>query len=436
MSTHDRFTALTHRCTAVLAVVALAWGMVLSGAHPARAQQNGLGIAAVINDDVISVFDLESRISLIIMSSGIDRSQQSRDRIRPQVLRSLIDEKLMKQESTRVGIKVSQQDVQNGLQRIAAGNKMTVDQMAQDISKMGLPPSVMTARIEAELGWNNFVFRHLARSIKIGDEEITDEIARIQANAGKPEYLMAEIFLPVDTPSQDGEMYAMAQRLVQELQKGASFKALASNFSRAASAAAGGDMGWVRLNDLDVDLQQVVQKMQPGQASVPVRTLGGYHLVLLREVRNSPGLGVGNAFLKLSQLHMAATNQGDPAELSALARQLTDATRNMTTCAQLDLAGQQMGSGLSGSMGEITLSALPKNMQAILGPLPVGQPSQPLPTGGGLAVMMVCERQTEALEMEKVREKIGEDIKTRRLDIAAKRRLRDLRRDAFVDIRQ
>lgn len=401
-----------------------------------RAQQNGLGIAAVINDDVISVLDLESRISLIILSSGIDRSQQSRDRIRPQVLRSLIDEKLMKQESTRVGIKVTQQDVQNGLQRIAAGNKMTVDQMAQDISKMGLPPSVMTARIEAELGWNNFVFLHLARSVKIGDEEITDEIARIQSNAGKPEYLMAEILLPVDTPSQDGEMNAMAQRLMQELQKGASFKALASNFSRAPSAAAGGDMGWVRLNDLDLDLQQVVRKLQPGQASVPVRTLGGYHMIFLREVRNSPGLGVGNAFLKLSQLHVAATNQGDTAELNALASQLTDATRGMTTCAQLDLAGQQMGSPLSGSMGEITLSALPENMQAILGPLPVGQPSQPLPTGGGLAVMMVCERQTEALEMKTVREKVGEDIKNRRLDIAAKRRLRDLRRDAFVDIRQ
>ena len=194
-------------------------------------------------------------------------------------------------------------------------------------------------------------------------------------------------------------------------------------------------MGWVRLNDLDAELQQVVRKLQPGQASVPVRTLGGYHVVFLREVRNSPGLAGGNVYLKLSQLHLAATNQGDTAELNVLAGKLINATRGMTTCAQLNLAGTQMGSPLSGSMGEITLTALPKDMQAVLGPLPVGRPSQPLPTGGGLAVMMVCERQTEALDMKQVREKISDDLKIRRIEIAAKRRLRDLRRDAFVDIR-
>jgi len=436
MRTHDHLAALARRCTVYLAAAVLAWGGVLGTPLPARAQQNGLGIAAVINDDVISVLDLESRLSLIIISSGMDTSQQTRDRVRPQVLRSLIDEKLMKQEANRVGIKITQQDVQGGLERIAASNNMTVDQMAQDIAKMGLPPAVMTARLEAELGWQSYVFRNLARSIKIGDEEITDEIARIQANAGKPEYLMAEIFLPVDKPAQDAEMRTLAQRLMQELRNGAAFKALASNFSRAPSAAAGGDMGWVQLNYLDPDLQRVVRELKPGQVSVPVRTLGGYHMILLRDVRTSPGLGSGDAFLKLSQLHLSPSNPGDPNELSALARQLSSTTYGMTTCAQLEAAGVQSGSPLSGSMGEISMSSLPPNMQAALGSLAIGQPSQPLPTGGGVAVMMVCERQSEGLDMEKVREKISEGIKARRLEIAAKRRLRDLRRNAFVDIRQ
>lgn len=436
MRTYDQLAALARRCTFYLASAVLAWGFVMGTPLPAHAQQNGLGIAAVINDEVISVLDLESRLSLIIISSGMDASQQTRDRVRPQVLRGLVDEKLMKQEANRVGIKITQQDVQGGLKRIAAGNNMTADQMAQDIAKMGLPMSVMTARLEAELGWQSYVFRNLSRSIKISDEEITDEIERIQTNAGKPEYLMAEIFLSVDKPAQDTEMRALAQRLVQELENGASFKALASNFSRAPSAAVGGDMGWVQLNDLDLDLQRIVRKLKPGQVSIPVRTLGGYHMILLRDVRNSPGLGSGNAFLKLSQLHLAPSNPGDPNELNALASQLSNATRGMTSCAQLEAAAAQSGSPLSGSMGEISMSALPPNMQAAIAPLAIGQPSQPLPTGGGVAVMMVCERQSEGLDMEKVRKSISEDIKARRLEIAAKRRLRDLRRNAFVDIRQ
>ena len=172
-----------------------------------------------------------------------------------------------------------------------------------------------------------------------------------------------------------------------------------------------------------------------------MRSIGGYYLILLRNVRNSPGLGTGNAFLKISQLHVSVPNFNDTAMVNTTAQKLNELTRYATSCSQLEAIGGLANypfktSPLSGSMGEINIANLPHNMQTVLGPLAIGQPSQPLTTGGGLAVMMVCDRKSEALDLQATRAKIGKKLKISRLEVAAKRRLHDLRREAFVDIRQ
>lgn len=398
----------------------------------AIAQQNGLGIAAVVNEDVISVLDLHSRRAMIIASSDMVDSPETRARISPQVLRGLIDEKLMLQEAQRIGIEVHKEDIQGGVRRIAQSNNITVEQLENNMLNMGSSPTSLTSRIESEIAWQIFVGRSLSRKIKISDEEINDEIERIQASAGKPEYLLAEIFLPVDKPGQDGEVQQLAMRLMEQMKVGAAFKAIASNFSRSPTAQMGGDMGWVQASHLDPTLLNVVRQMKPGTVAMPIRTLGGYYLMLLRETRTSPGLQSGETSMKITQLHLLPTPQAD---MNQIAAQLTTMTAGVTSCATLDAIGKQSGSPMSGSMGLIKMSALPPPMRTVLSALAVGQPSKPIATGGGVAVMMVCERTNKAVDMEVVRADIEKRLKLKRLDIAAQRHLRDLRRMAFVDIR-
>jgi peptidyl-prolyl cis-trans isomerase SurA len=176
----------------------------------------------------------------------------------------------------------------------------------------------------------------------------------------------------------------------------------------------------------------VIRTMQPGNVTAPIRTLGGYYILLLREVRTSPGLAGGDATLKLSQLHLQATPQDDLNQLSA---KLVSMSQGVTTCAQLEAMGKQYGSPMSGSLGELSLSVLPDDMRAAVGDLPVGRSSAPIQTGGGVAVMMVCERQDSGTDMEAARAAISQQLTFERLNVAAERHLRDLRRTAFVDIR-
>lgn len=402
---------------------------------PTAWAQDGLGIAAVVNDDVISMLDLDSRITLVVESAQLENTAESRIKIAHQILRGLIDEKLKIQETRRSDIKVSQADIDYALQDIAKKNNMSIEQLSAHLESLGVPVSTLSARVEVELSWNRYVQRRLAKKIQIGAEEINDTIELIKSNAGKPEYLLGEIFLPIESSAQDSEARQTAERLLIQLRQGAPFSALARNFSRAPSAALDGDMGWVQYSNLDPTLLKVIAGMKPGTASPPVRTLGGYYIMLLRDVRTSPGLGGGDAILKLSQYHIPAPKGNDPAALNTISTQLVAATRTMTGCAQLDAAGTKSGSLMSGSLGEMKLSTLPDTMKTVLSTLKVGQPSTPIATGGGLAVLMICERTDETVDLKKIRSQIRGKLIQGRLGVAEQRKLRDLRRDAFVDIR-
>jgi len=403
--------------------------------HVKAQTQGGLGIAAVVNDDVISMLDLNARISMVMESAQLDNTAENRMKIAPQVLRGLVDEKLKLQETRESGVKVTQDNIELALKDIADKNKMTIKKLTDHLQSIGVPISTLATRVETELAWSYYVQSRLAKKIQVGAEEIKDEIARIQTNAGKPEYLLAEIFLPVESPSQEAEVRTVAERLLVQMQQGAPFSGLARNFSRAPSAALDGDMGWVQYANLDPALQRVISNMRAGTASTPVRTLGGYYIMYLRKTRTSPGLGGGDAMVKLSQFHVPAPKGSGAAALQNLNNQLVAATRNMKSCAELEAAGAQSGSLMSGSLGEMKLTSLPDTMQQVLGDLKVGQPSAPIPTGGGLAVLMICERTDETMDMEKVRDDIRNKLVQNRLSVASQRKLRDLRRDAFVDTR-
>jgi len=430
--------ALTRAFARTLSGILVAAVSLLFAGPQAVAQTqmpSGQGIAAIVNDDIISMLDLNSRISLVTASAELANSPETRSKIAPQVLQGLIDEKLKLQETRRERVKVSQDDIQKALQSIADKNRLTLEQLTAQLQGLGVPLAALGARVETELAWNFYLQRRLAQKILIGNEEVNDEINRIQANAGKPEYLLAEIFLPVASPAEDAAVRTVAERLLLQLKQGAPFSGLAKNFSRAPSAALEGDMGWVQGENLDPALLQALGNLNPGTASLPVRALGGYYILLLRKVRTSPGLGDADAAVTLSQYHVPVKKGTSPDAIEAIRSQLIATTRAWVGCGVLEAAGAKSGSLLSGSVGQMKLSNLPQDMQLALQNLAVGQPSMPIVTGGGFAVLMICERTDDTTNMDEVRDTIRTELIQSRLNVVAQRKLRDLRRDAFIDIR-
>lgn len=241
-------------------------------------------IAAVVNDDAISASDLSARMKLIMTSSGLPDKPEIKEKMRPQIVNSLIEERLMMQEAGRAGAKVSPEEIQQGFATIAQQNGMTADQFQEMLKRQNINRQTLAAQIEAQLAWSKVIQIKLRPQVNITEAQIDTELARMTADIGKTQYLVAEIFLPVENPKQESDARQLSERLVQQMiESHVPFQRVAAQFSQAPGAGAGGDLGWIREGQLPPEVDAALVKMEPGGLSKPIRSAQGYHILLLRE---------------------------------------------------------------------------------------------------------------------------------------------------------
>ncbi len=268
------------RCVALLFAVCLTW------IAPASAQDS-LKIAAVVNDDVITVLDIVVRARIALIASNQSDTPENRSQLVVPALRNLIDERLKAQAVKAYGIEVVEADVDAHLQQLAQHNNMTEDQFKSELVKRGVLVDSFTDQIRIEIGWAQLVRQRFRAAATVTDKDVDDELAQYQQNVGKPEYALAEIFLPVYGTNDAAEVRATAEGLMDQLRGGADFAALARQFSQSATASIGGELGWNRLDQLDPAVAAAIGSMQPGQVAGPIQIPGGYSILMLHERRET-----------------------------------------------------------------------------------------------------------------------------------------------------
>ncbi len=400
---------------------------------PARAQ-NVLGIAAVVNDEIISVYDLKSRLSLVLATSRLEDRPEIRERMAQQVLRGMIDDQLKLQEAKKVGIKITERDIERALASIEKQNKMPKGGLKDFLSNIGIDRSVMVEQIEAEIAWAKVVRRQKGAAIKIGEDEIEEVLAEIEANRDKPEHLVSEIVLTFDSKT-EANVRTLAQRLIQQLKSGARFEALARNFSQSATAAVGGDLGWLRPGQLSPSLDTALAKLRPGQVSPPVPMIGGYQIFYLRDRRTAATMAQKNITVALRQLFVPIPSNADAAERAGQTKLAGTMAESATSCQEIDRLAKELGTPLSGDLGNVRLSSMPAQLRDVVSELEIGKASAPQPISGGILVLMVCGREGDKAPTAD-RTSVRRMLTNQRMALAARQYLRDLRRDAFVDIRK
>ncbi len=398
--------------------------------HPFYASSQDLGIAAIVNDDVISLYDLEERLDLLIITSNQKDSPQLRKRLSRQTLNRLIDEKLKLQDAKRLGIKVEQSNLEQAFSDMEKQNKMPPGGLTKFLESKGINRSALIDQIEASIAWRDTVNKKFRLRISISEEEIDDVINDIKESKGKPEYLTSEIFFPVNNPNKANEVLSNVNRLIEQITSGGNFSALARNYSQSASAAVGGDLGWVRQGQLSKNLDSALSNLKKGNISQAIRTIGGYHIILKRDQRVGLGLPPSGEKIDLRQVFLPLLTT-DINELMAQAKSM--AVR-ATDCSSMKKLEAESKSSLSGSLGMINTTSLPAAIQASVRNLPVGKPSNPTTAEGGVIFLMVCNR-TGSSALEIIRPKIKQNLLNERLDITARGYLRDLRLAAFLDVR-
>lgn len=446
---------------------------------PAASQQSQSGgerIAAVVNDEVISNSDVSARIKLALLNAGAQGNQEALQRLVPQVLRQLVDERLQLQEAKRNGITIAPAEVEDAIKRIAEQNRMNRPQLESMLKAQGVPLTALSDQLRALLAWQRVMQRRLRQEVTITDEDIDAAMERLKANIGKPEYLVAEIFLAVDSPDQDAEVRRTADRLVEEVRRGGNFAAIARQFSQSAGAASGGDLGWVRTGELSPEVDRALAGTRSGQLTAPVRSATGYHILLVRgqraygsgggeeappppppRPRVQPKPDIEKAKVNMKQIilpvHSPSPTKEDLAQLKASAEALR---KSIKSCADFDEKAKATGVPESGDMGTLRVKDLPQGLQQMAVGIPLGRPSPVLMSQAAAVILIVCKRDLPMIapppEAEPVaapppppapakeaklpaRDEVERDLINERADLLARRYLRDLRRAAFIEVR-
>ncbi len=421
---------MIHRISLIVACVTY-----LTGAVQPSAAQSVQTIAAVVNDEIISNFDLDQRIRLVISSSGAEPSAQLANQLKSQVLTGLIDERLQVQEARRLNIDVTEEEIAGAVGFIEDQNGMEEGNLARVLESQGASIETLHEQLRAQIAWSKVVSRRLRPRVVVGADEIDTLVERLK-KTGRVEHLTSEIFLSFSDQNAAvrEDVIANARTLIGQLQDGASFPILAQQFSQSVSAADGGDLGWITSAELPEAAGAALETLTINEVSSPITTRDGVYILLVRERRRFASVDPEQITVALKQIFVPLNANADADSTGsqmALARTIAGTVRG---CEDFDELAQEMGSEESGDLGRVKVADTPAQFRETILALDVGEASPPVRTENGIHVFMVCERvQPEAPDPD--RRAIENSIGQARLSMLARRYLRDLRRDAVVDIR-
>lgn len=401
---------------------AAAFVTALTGAASPASAQLAEGVAAIVNDQAISTFDVRQRANMLINSAGIQSTPEMQQRARAQALRDLIDERLQIQEGANFDIAITAAEIDRRLSEIARQNNTDLAGLSQQLATEGISITTLRQQVEADIAWSRLIGGLYGSRLRISSVEVNDTLERIAVNATRPQYQISEIFLPAESEAEFNEMEQGALRLLQEMQRGAPFPMVARQFSGAPSAVAGGDIGWIASTELAPELRAVAEQLQPGQVSLPVRTPRGVYIIAVRDRRAGTPAGAASQVT----LRQVTAPAGRANALERLRR---------TNCTNLE----SQTNGIEGAnvldLGQVTESDLSPAIQTRISGVAVGSASAVSTEGEQASVIFVCARQTGGANVPS-REEVEGQLREAELTMLAERYLRSLRREATIITRQ
>lgn len=401
--------------------LAVPLGLALTG--PATAQQVE-GIAAIVNDQPITTFDVRDRMRLILSSAGIQPTEEVLAQVQEQAMRSLVEEALQLQTAQRFEVPISEEEVDEAIADIAARNGITVNEIEQDLAESGVSIDTLRQQLRAEIAWSYLVSGRYRSRIRVTDAQIDAALERLAESASQTQYRIAEIM--VNLPA-SGDESAVEQRLravYAALEQGAPFPAIARQFSDAPTAATGGDAGWLSASQMRPQVASTVQQMPVGSISNPIRVPGGYMIVALADRRE----GQAVEQFRLQQVTLLTSQINDERRQA-----LTRAAERVRGCSDVASAFASVPQAIVTDLGTVGANALVPSIRQTLSGLQNGQASQVLETGAGLQVFILCERSIGGPGMPRASD-IENQIINQQLSLLARRWLRDLRNDATVEM--
>lgn len=397
-------------------------------------------IAVIVNDDIIMQSQVQNAIDLAIfrLKQG-DQPMPPKKLLIQQVVEGLIMESLQLQIADRGGVRVDDTSLNEAMTRIAAQNNMTLEQFQQAITAEGSDYAAMREQIRRELITTRARQGSVGPRIQITDQEVQNFLnSREGQEMLATRYRIGHILIKVaeNAPkAEQKEAKEHTHQLLQQLQGGADFAALASQYSNAPEANIGGDMGWRTPEQLPSLFKDALAGLQPGEVAAPVRSPNGYHLIKLIEQRG--GSTVMQTQSNVRHILIQPTEIRTEAQAEALIKELYNRIQNGDDFSELArLYSADPGSrAKGGELGWVNGEALVPAFREVMDNIKLNTLSEPFKSRYGWHILEVLDKRQEDIGTEANRNAAREVLYKRKFNEELQLWLREIRDNAFVDIK-
>ena len=398
-------------------------------------------IVAIVNEDVITRQELDEAIKTAIdrlQSQGIQLPDKHA--LQSQVLESIVAKRIQLQHAREVGLSISEIEVDETISRIATENKLSLPEFYAILEKDGITYNKFREEIRDEMIIARLKDREIKHQVNVTEGEVDNFLRTQETSAvGNDEYRLAHILILVTgtmDPSQIEQRKERANMALAKLKGGAEFTQMAIEFSDAADASKGGIIDWRPISQMGPRFAELLAPLQPGEITPVIQSPSGFHIFKLlgRRAQEVPTVIIDQTHARhiLIKINELASENDTRLKIIQLKERL-DRGESFEELARL--YSEDTSATAGGDLGWLSPGDTVPVFEQAMNKLLPGQVSEPIQSQFGWHLIQVLERRSQDISLDRRRQLARQAIRTRKADVVVEEWLRQLRDQAYVELR-
>lgn len=430
-------TTLFHR------IFLISFGLILliTGTQSSAEQVPMNKIVAIVDKGIILQNQLNEQVKLTLQRlSPEQRATVSTVDLEKRILERMVITELQLQIARRSGLTVSEQEIDQSIDRVAKANNLDREGFLKLLAKDNISVSSFRRSIKEQIIVRRVQAGFVRQTVKISDQEVDSFLRALEQSGqtGGTEYRVGHILISTPenaSPEQINKAQKKAEFISNALDAGEAFSTLSIAHSDASNALEGGDLGWLKLSQMPSLLKPYVEQMQTNESSKPIQSPSGFHVIQLFETRGQQKVMVTKTHVRhiLIKTNALVSDQIAQERLSALKERIENG-EDFITLARAN--SEDRGSAIKGGdLDWVQPGALVPPFEHAMNQLDINQLSQPIQTQFGWHLIQVLgrEQQDNTALLKKARAR--SQLQKRKADAAIEAWLAKLRDDAYIEYR-
>ena len=408
--------------------------MLLQIGWQSSAHAQTIKVIAVVDGEAITNYDLDNRLTYLLATTGIKMTAENENQLRDDVLQMLIDDKVKLKEGKRLSPAAVSASRSQAIELVNQAYGSKTKTANQRLKELQIERQTVEDKYLADVVWASLVREKFKSQFDNVGKLAEQSLERLKRDLSQPQIRISEIVLAPTPDRPTAQNLDIAKQMVQAIQEGADFSAIARQYSAAGSASNGGRLNWMVQSSLPDIFQKQLALAESGETIAPLNVDGIIYILRKDGVRAKGLIDPSQTKVTIARALSPLSADVDEAERLIAAGTMQKATASLNSCEAMDQLNKELASGQPSYLRNLELGTITPALREIIEKLEIGQPSEPLLFSEGIVSFMVCERIAPALNLPPI-EELERDELNKLFSILSNRYLLRLRRSTTIEMR-